>query len=1017
MIQSSLYQAIKKGFIQQILVTSDDKEAKEAYEVARFSQTQRISSKQLTPILLPELRAKMGDDMRSFAGELYELLHKLREFYSTPNALLIAPVSSLLYPLPNQSLLKTFTLSKNAPIDLSTLQKTLLFYGYELVDVVEMEGEMSFRGDIVDIFVPFDCAYRLSFFDTECESIRIFDPDSQMSEVGEKNSIVIAPALFSLSQEQYENLSELVSHSEFEVFSKDIHSLGFWYVDYAQNETEDIGGIHQGINFFKTYSCLLTPNALDEVKEIFSFEFISSLKLEDFTSLPILKPATDGSIDIDVVPKAIDSLIRLNSNKQILLIAKNQALFKSIELSDSSNVKQIICDCVVNLCAPDEIIISLNTAVKAKKRKKPRLGLDELNIGEYVVHNDYGIGIFKGIHQVSILGNVRDFIDIVYQGEDKLLLPVENLHLIDRYISSSSGVPILDRLGKGSFVKLKEKIREKLFEIADSIIKMAAKRSLLEGKKIDISNPEVMAFRSSCGFTLTLDQERAIEEIFADISSGNVMDRLLSGDVGFGKTEVALNTIFAMYTSGLQSAMIVPTTLLSNQHFGTLQDRLASFGVKVAKLDGSLKNAQKSLVLQSLLKGDIDVVIGTHSLLGARFKNLGLVIIDEEHKFGVKQKEALKELSQDVHLLSMSATPIPRTLNMALSKIKGMSSLLTPPIERQGNKTFLKEKSPELLKEVIQRELRRNGQIFYVHNNIATILGVKEELKDLIPNLKIAILHSQVPSNQSEEIMTDFANGKYNLLLCTSIVESGIHLPNTNTMIVDGADRFGLADLHQLRGRVGRGHKGGFCYFLIGEKKSLTQEAQKRLLALEKNSYLGSGEQVAYRDLEIRGGGNLIGQAQSGHIKNIGYGLYLKMLEEAINTLSGSISQNSTSVELKLNVSAYLNPELISSERLRLELYRRLSLCKEISEVYEIEGEIEDRFGKLDAMSSQFLQVIMIKIMCNALKMKNISSYGQNVSIIYEDDTKEKLSSASKDEDDVLNCILSYLRAKVKQQA
>lgn len=1014
MIQSSLYYAIKQGFPQQILITSDDKEAKKAYEVIKFSQSQSVFPSKLTPILFPELRVKMGDDMRSFTGELYELLNRLREFYSTANALLISPISSLLYPLPNQSLLKTFTLSKNISVDLSELQKTLLFYGYELVDVVEMEGEMSFRGDIVDLFVPFDRPYRLSFFDKECESIRIFDPNSQMSEADEKKFITIAPALFSLSETQYQHLSEFVSHSEFEVFSKDIHSLGFWYLGSIQNEAGDTEGINQGINLLKTYSCLLTPNALNEAKEIFSFEFTSSLKFKDFISFPILNPANDGSTDIDVIPKTIDSIIKLNPNKQILLIARNQALFKSLEFSNLSNVKQIISDCVVNLCTPDEIIISLNTLAKAKKRKKPRLGLDELNIGEYVVHSEYGIGIFKGINQVNILGNVRDFIYIVYQGEDKLLLPVENLHLIDRYISASSGVPVLDRLGKGSFVKLKEKVRERLFEIADSIIKMAAKRNLLEGRKIDILNPEIMTFRASCDFILTPDQVRSIEEIFTDMSNGKVMDRLLSGDVGFGKTEVALNAIFAVYKSGLQSAMIVPTTLLSNQHFSTLQARLIPFGAKVAKLDSSLKSTQKSLILESLLKGEIDVVVGTHSLLGMRFKNLGLVIIDEEHKFGVKQKEALKELSQDVHLLSMSATPIPRTLNMALSQIKGMSSLLTPPIERQGNRTFLKEKSPELLKEVIQRELRRSGQIFYIHNNIATIFGAKQELNELIPNLKIAILHSQIPSNQSEEIMVDFANGNYHLLLCTSIIESGIHFPNANTMIVDSADRFGLADLHQLRGRVGRGHREGFCYFLIEEKKSLTQEAQKRLLALEKNSYLGSGEQVAYHDLEIRGGGNLIGQAQSGHIKNIGYGLYLRMLEDAINILSGSATNNPTSVELKLNVSAYLNPELISSNRLRLELYRRLSLCKEICEVYEIEGEIEDRFGKLDVMSSQFLQVIMIKIMCNILKIKNVSSYAQSICIIFMDNTKENFSSPSKDEDDILNCILNYLRNRIK---
>ncbi|PAF48188.1 transcription-repair coupling factor [Helicobacter sp. 12S02634-8] len=1000
MIQSSLYAAFAQGFKSTLLLTKDAKEALGAYEAAKFF------AKTHTPILLPELRAKMGDDMRSFSSEFSELLAKLRIFYATSNPLLISPIATLLYPMPQAELLKTFVLAKGAHYDLEALKTQLFYYGYESVDIVEMEGEVSFRGDIIDIFIPFDKPYRISFFDTECESIRAFDPSTQLSSQEELEGLEIPPALFSLDTQTHHMIEERITQGEFEAFSKDIASLGFWYL-----------GAY-GVPFIGTYGAQITPEALKEVQEIYSFADSLPIKLSDFEALKVLESPKDGSVDIDVHTKNIDTLITLNSHKKITILARNQALLKTIN-TQAQNVRCEISDCVINIATPKELIISLNTHSKPKKHQKSQLGIDELAMGEYIVHNDYGIGIFRGITQVSVLGSVRDFIRIDYQGEDRLLLPVENLHLIGRYIAASEGVPLVDRLGKGSFAKLKEKVKTKLFEIAEGIIKLAAERNLLEGKTINTDLAEIVAFKNLCGFTLTPDQDKAIAEIFADLSSGKVMDRLLSGDVGFGKTEVAINAIFAVYKNGYQSALIVPTTLLCNQHFNTLKARFTPLGLRVAKLDRFSKGTQKAQIQKGLLDGSIDVVIGTHALLNAQFKNLALMVVDEEHKFGVKQKESIKALSKDLHFLSMSATPIPRTLNMALSQIKGMSSLLSAPIERMPNKTFLKEKTPALLKEIIYRELRRNGQIFYIHNNIATIEEAKQAIQELLPQLNIAILHSQIDSKASEDIMIDFAQGKYQMLLCTSIIESGIHLPNANTIIIDGADKFGLADLHQLRGRVGRGSKEGFCYFLIQDKSSITPQASKRLLALERNSYLGSGAAIAYHDLEIRGGGNLIGQDQSGHIKNIGYGLYLKMLEDAINQLTSTQNnvQNSThTTELKLSVSGYLNPELIPSDRLRLELYRRLSLCQEITQVHTIESEIEDRFGKLDPMSAQFLQIITIKILANALKIKTISNFAQNIAISYTQTHQERLSAPSKDDDDVLNTILKHLHNQVKSK-
>lgn len=1073
MLQANLYRLLQSadniGTSPRILLVASEKEARQAYELARFVCAQSAhspantsqnlaqnppqnqkhtqdSSKApfATPLLLPEARFSKGEDLRSFYSEILQILAILREFYERDDRLLIAPIYSLLYPFPSQKHLQSFCLEVGKRYDLEELKEKILCYGYEAVEVIEMEGEVSFRGDIIDIYPPLSRPYRISFFDDECEDIRTFDTQTQLSDKDAKlDSLTLPPALFALSEGECSALLEAIENeldSSDSVFSKDILSCGLWFLDKA--------GIDSCL-LPQRFSTTITPNALNELDEILSIrKDLDSFWYSAKKSLPLLQIANDYT-DIDFYASSLLPIITHNPHKKITLLCDSEAILSALNIQElqkaHTNIEILPINANVNFATPRQIVLSLNPAQSyAKARKKPKLQLDELNVGEYVVHSEYGIGIFRGIVQDRILGAVRDFITIDYQGDDKLFLPVENLHLIERYIASSGSLPIVDRLGKGSFAKLKQKARIKLFELADSIIKLAAQRNLTKGLQIDTNPPELEVFRHSSGFALTDDQENAIKEIYEDLSSGVVMDRLLSGDVGFGKTEVAMNAIYAVQKSGFQSAFIVPTTLLAAQHFASLDSRLSPLGVRIARLDRFCSAKDKREILKACKEGQIDVLIGTHSAFGVEFLRLGLVVIDEEHKFGVKQKEGLKQMCKNAHILSMSATPIPRTLNMALSKIKGLSRLETPPKERKDSRTFIKTKSPHLLKEIISREVRRGGQVFYVHNNIAQIPALKSELAELFPHLSIAVLHSRISASDTEEIMRDFMLKKYHILLCTAIVESGIHLPNANTIIIDGADRFGLADLHQLRGRVGRGDKEGFCYFLIESVDSITAEAKKRLLALERNSYLGSGASIAYHDLEIRGGGNLLGESQSGHIKNIGLSLYLKMLEEAINILSGSKidDESDKGVELRLNVSAYLNPELIPSDRLRLEIYRRLSLCEEVGEVAHIEREIEDRFGKLDEMSRAFLQLIVIKILAQARGVAKILHYEQNIQVEFlqsikplessadsklessanygdssrdfgksnSEKSKISLTSPSKDDEDVLETILVFLR-------
>ena len=1020
MLQANLYRAFLEGLSARIIVCRDYEEALKAYQVALYAYSVQVSLKK--PLLCKETRLHAGDDVRSFFVELVENLAQIRTFYTDENTILIAPLCSLLYPLPSHKYCQSLRLEVGKDYQLQILKDTLIRYGYESVEMIEMEGEVSFRGDIVDIYPPLDKPYRISFFGDECEGISIFSIETQLKESTSQSVLDIAPALFSLEQDEYESLCEAVEMSDCDVMSKDMLSIGIWYLPHRWPLPAH-------------YPTMLTKTAVLELGEIGSLGISDKCDKSDADSsavgfwaqvlvhiaeskqnspqMPMVLEEIESYVDIDFYLDKLDKLLAHHAGKRRTFVVRSRSELVALNASvvDSSSIVE--SSAVVHISTPDELIISLESNIpQAQKRpKRPKFALNELNIGEYVVHSEYGIGIFKGIMQNTILGVTRDFIHIQYFDEDKLLLPVENLHTIDRYIAANGSIPVIDRLGKGSFVRLKQKAREKLFAIADSIIKLAATRNLLQGVVIDTKSPDLEVFKHTAGFALTPDQAASIESIFSDLASGRVMDRLLSGDVGFGKTEVAMNAIYAVCKSGYQCALIVPTTLLSAQHFATLSKRFAPFGIQVGKYDRFSSAKEKRATLECLKSGALDVVVGTHSLFGVEFARLGLIVVDEEHKFGVKQKESLKQLSTNVHILSMSATPIPRTLNMVLSHIKGMSRLETPPTSRKDPRTFIKHKNDALLQEIIQRELRRGGQVFYLYNNIASMPAIYAHLHKLFPTLSIVMLHSRISASEIEQIMYEFACGKHQILLCTAIIESGIHLPNANTIIVDGADRFGLADLHQLRGRVGRGDKEGLCYFLIESMESITEDASKRLLALERNSYLGSGASIAYHDLEIRGGGNLIGESQSGHIKNIGFSLYLKLLEDALATLSNQPVLMEHSVELRLNISAYLSPDLITSDSLRLELYRRLSLAKEVREVIDIEAEIRDRFGALDTLSQAFIQLIIIKILANHKHIKSISHFGQNIQITLESLEKHTIKATSADDECVLEALLSYLHS------
>ena len=989
MYQSNTYQYLEELKEEKLLICKDDKEAVQIRDVAVLLG--------FDTFVLPDLRLSVGEDLRAYNEDVQTFFITLANYYgSRQKKVLISPLRTLLVPFPKEELFESQTIEFGETLNFELLKDTLYHWGYHFVDIAASRGEVSFRGDIIDIFpTDADKPYRVSMFDEEVETIQYYDENTQKRLPDELEFFTFNPAFLALSKTQHEALKNRTERSSYDTFVKDIDSLGLWHLD-------DLGE-----SALEQFDAVWASNLDDELKEV--YELTEPLVPRKSFLLPAI-PEGNKYRDLEAVNP--NKLLESHKDKKITIIAKNESIVRGSQLDSFENIEFVYQEGIVNLLGSDRLILSLNKPIKRKRVKKASIILDELKPGDYVVHENHGVGIFKGIEKREILGSMSEFVVMHYQNEDALLIPVSNLEVIDRYVAEGGALPVLDRMGKASFKKLKAKVKEKLFAIASQIINLSAQRHLKKGIKLKRNMEEHAIFMSQAGFVHTEDQERAINDMLDDMSSGKMMDRLLSADVGFGKTEVAMNGMFVAVKNGYQAMMIAPTTLLSSQHFKSLKERFYEHGIKVGKLDRFSTAKERNGTLQALEDGRLDVVVGTHALLKAKFKNLALVIIDEEHKFGVKQKEALKEIAIDVHLLSMSATPIPRSLNLAMSDVKSFSEILTPPTERQGVRTFVKSYDDKVIKEAILREIRRGGQIFYVFNTIAGMEEKKKVLLKILPKLRIAVLHSKISAKETEDEMMLFEDGEYDVLLSTSIVESGIHMPHANTMIVDGADNFGIADLHQLRGRVGRGGKEGYCYFMVTDKERLTDNAKRRLLALESHSDLGSGAVLAFHDLEIRGGGNIIGEAQSGHIKQIGYSLYLRKLEDAIKELSGQDKEVAQNIDMKLSVDAYLNEELIEEDRLRLELYRRLSLCETTGEVYEIESEIADRFGKIDTITRQFIDVIVMKVLAREQGISKVSSYGENVFIEFIEEGKDRvvLKSRSKDDDDIIATAMGFLK-------
>jgi len=648
---------------------------------------------------------------------------------------------------------------------------------------------------------------------------------------------------------------------------------------------------------------------------------------------------------------------------------------------------------------PEQGMIFLHEEdIFGKKVRKPRLAevplpervnLKDLVPGDHVVHIDFGIGRYLGLKTLEIGGLVGDYLHLQYEGDDKLYLPVDRASRIQKYVSTEESPPGLDRLGSTAWVRTKQKVRESVLAMAEELVSLYAVRTVRKGHAFSTMDAAYREFEATFPFEETPDQGRAIEDVIRDMEHERPMDRLVCGDVGYGKTEVAVRAAYKAVMDGKQVALLVPTTVLAQQHYVNFRKRFEDQPVEVQMLSRFRSPREQRRILEAVTAGRVDIIIGTHRLLqkDVGFRDLGLLILDEEQRFGVRHKETLKKLRAEVDVLTLTATPIPRTLQMSLLGLRDLSTIRTPPQDRHAIETYIVPFDDEIVRRALVFELDRGGQAFFVHNRVSDIELVAGRIRELVPGARIAVGHGQMTEKALERVMMDFVQGKIDVLVCTTIIESGLDIPNVNTLLVHRAERFGLAQLYQLRGRVGRSERQAYAYFIVRDEERLSDDARKRLEALHQFTELGSGFRIARHDLEIRGAGNLLGASQSGQVKAVGYDLYMEFLETAIRKLKGEEVVEEVDPEIHLDMPAYLPREYIEDSTQRLSFYKRLASAPDHDEVERLRGEIQDRYGPLPSAACILLDLIHVKVRLRRMRIREARLAEGGLMLTFAEDT------------------------------
>ena len=619
---------------------------------------------------------------------------------------------------------------------------------------------------------------------------------------------------------------------------------------------------------------------------------------------------------------------------------------------------------------------------KKKSRGQQIKSFADVQVGDYVVHETHGIGRFMGIEQLTVQGVERDYLKVKYAGEDSLFIPVDQLGILQKYVGGEGVAPKVNKLSGNEWKKTKAKARAAVDDMAEELMRISAIRMNTRGYAFSEDTVWQKEFEDTFPYEETDDQLRSVDEIKADMEKPVPMDRLLCGDVGFGKTEVAARALFKCVADGKQAAVLVPTTLLANQHYYTLKDRFEKFPFKVEMLSRFRTAKQQRQILEALKEGQIDLVIGTHRMLSedVKFKDLGLLVVDEEQRFGVKHKERIKQLRENVDVLTLSATPIPRTLHMSLSGMKDMSTLEEPPVDRLPVRTYVMEQENHVIREAIEKELARGGQVYVLYNRVDTINSIARLIERLVPDASVEVGHGKMKEKELERIIMDFAEGEFNVLVSTTIIESGIDIPNVNTMIILDADRFGLAQLYQLRGRVGRSGRLAYTYLMYQKDKNLSEIAEKRLRAIKDFTEFGSGFKIAMKDLEFRGAGNILGTAQSGHMINVGYELYCKLLEESMKKMQGEeIAPEAEETVFSIPLPAIISRKYIENDVLRLQMYKKIAMIENTQDEEDVVDELLDRFGDIPHETMNLVKISKIRSMAGKIGVREISQQGFKV--------------------------------------
>lgn len=885
-------------------------------------------------------------------------------------------------------------LSDNGFFDRDNVLSELVRFGYERVDEVNTPGQFTARGGIIDVFpLNQENPVRLELFGDEADSLREFDPNTQRS-IASMRSVEILPVIEPEHSGKMTDLFDYLPEKSTVVF------------DEPSRIREQIAR--------------LTRENPEIKKQVWDWQRLAlSAQRNNVIYLSLMAQKTPHTEPGEVVSitmrgiapyhRQMDLLIEdlktWNEKGESVIIflsseEKADAFARSLAEDGISVVRGSLASMPVK--AAVLIIAGIITSGfelphahavwlaekdifgRQKLKRRMRLAKDrqihyfrDINVGDYVVHINHGIGKYAGVETLDVDGVHKDYLLIRYAGDDKLYLPTDQVHMLQKYIGAEGESPRLSKMGGTDWVKAKSKAKAAVADIAKELIALYAERQIAEGFAFPSDTPWQAEFEEAFIFEETPDQLTALAEVKQDMEKKQPMDRLLCGDVGFGKTEIAIRAAFKAVVGGKQVAVLVPTTVLAQQHYQTFSARFAGFGPVVDVISRFRSAREQKVTIAKLAAGQVDVLIGTHRILQSdvAFKNLGLLIVDEEQRFGVTQKEQLKKWRSNIDVLTLTATPIPRTLHMSLSGARDMSIIETPPEDRYPVQTYVVEYNETIIREALRRELKRGGQAYFVYNRVQTIDKMHEHLSEMLPDARIRTAHGQMPEELLEQVMLEFYEGQFDILVCTSIIESGLDVSNANTMIVYDADRFGLAQLYQMRGRVGRSHRMASAYFTYRRDKVLTEVAEKRLQAIKEFAELGAGFKIAMRDLEIRGAGNLLGAQQHGHIATVGFELYCRLLEEAVEELKGGEGKAlelPVDPVLELNTDAYLTGEYISDDMHKMEMYQRIAAIRTEENINDLVDELVDRFGEPPEPVMNLISVARVKNFARKIGIRSI---------------------------------------------